>query len=400
MRAPDVARRAGTGLVGRLGAPRVLAVSAVVLATGAAVLFGLDLDRPASVVAAVVALPLTALVWRLHGVVHAVARAVERGARPAQLAGGRVEPDGASPDAALAGIERRLVGSFSRAQREVRLTHALVGELDESVQQTAARVASLDERVASLGRRVASVEARVVDVVQSEAGLRAAIDGVGETVTSEAQATRFAVHTVPQDVEASIQLRELIAARTILPPTGGWAIDARTLFVIAQAVRRRKPRYVVELGSGASTVWLGHLVKEYGGRLLSIEGEEAYAEIVRDSIREHGLESTVDLHVAPLADVIVDGETWRWYGDVPGRTAAPIEFLLVDGPAKATGPLARYPALPVLRPHLAPDALIALDDARRPDEREIVRRWLATTPGLEQLTTSADDLSLLRLGTE
>jgi hypothetical protein len=60
---------------------------------------------------------------------------------------------------------------------------------------------------------------------------------------------------------------------------------------------------------------------------------------------------------------------------------AAIELLVVDGPpAYAQGHgLARYPALPVLHDRLAPSATIILDDAERPGEREIIRRWQLET---------------------
>ena len=52
-----------------------------------------------------------------------------------------------------------------------------------------------------------------------------------------------------------------------------------------------------------------------------------------------------------------------------------IDLVFVDGPPGTTGPLARYPALPVLRDRCAPGARFILDDAARPDERTIINRW-------------------------
>ena len=41
----------------------------------------------------------------------------------------------------------------------------------------------------------------------------------------------------------------------------------------------------------------------------------------------------------------------------------------------SSGPLARYPALPLLRDRCAPGARFILDDAARPDEKAIINRW-------------------------
>jgi hypothetical protein len=71
----------------------------------------------------------------------------------------------------------------------------------------------------------------------------------------------------------------------------------------------------------------------------------------------------------------VAGRPRTWY-DLKGLSALdPIDLLVVDGPPFFVGALARYPALPLLWDRLAQDVTILLDDADRPDEREVVRRW-------------------------
>ena len=57
-------------------------------------------------------------------------------------------------------------------------------------------------------------------------------------------------------------------------------------------------------------------------------------------------------------------------------------MLVIDGPPETTGPLARYPAGPLLFPRLKPGASIFIDDAHRHDEKEAVARWLRERPDL------------------
>src|SRR5699024_11977254 len=57
-----------------------------------------------------------------------------------------------------------------------------------------------------------------------------------------------------------------------------------------------------------------------------------------------------------------------------------IELVVVDGPPQATGELARYPALPTLAEHLAPEARILFDDANRPDETRALEAWREAYP--------------------
>lgn len=49
-----------------------------------------------------------------------------------------------------------------------------------------------------------------------------------------------------------------------------------------------------------------------------------------------------------------------------------MELLLVDGPRRS---LNRYPAVPMLKEHLAHDGVVMLDDADRATEQETVELW-------------------------
>jgi hypothetical protein len=65
-------------------------------------------------------------------------------------------------------------------------------------------------------------------------------------------------------------------------------------------------------------------------------------------------------------------------------------MLVLDGPPQATREQARYPAGPLLFPHLAPQAAIFLDDAARADEAAIVQRWRQEFPALELSSLSCE----------
>lgn len=69
-----------------------------------------------------------------------------------------------------------------------------------------------------------------------------------------------------------------------------------------------------------------------------------------------------------------------WYDLREVAEAWKIDLLIVDGPPRATQPLARYPALPLLYERLSADARVVVDDAWREDEQEMVRRWLKQYP--------------------
>lgn len=153
-----------------------------------------------------------------------------------------------------------------------------------------------------------------------------------------------------------------------LPADDGWMLPPDMYGYLAALVRSQQPALLVECGSGASTVLLAALQTEHGGRVVSLEHEEQYVERTKRMLKDNSL--SADVHHCPLGQA----EQWQWYTDLPDL--GEIGMLVVDGPPARTARLARYPALPLLRDHLADDAVIVLDDTGRGDEREIVGRWI------------------------
>jgi predicted O-methyltransferase YrrM len=133
---------------------------------------------------------------------------------------------------------------------------------------------------------------------------------------------------------------------------------------------------VVELGSGTSTVWLAYAVQRYNGRLVSLEHDIRHAEKSRVRLHAHGLDAVAEVRDAPLNQIDVQDTEYDWYDPDALDDIERIDLLVVDGPPDSLGPFARYPALAALKPKLAPDATIVLDDVSRDDEQETVRRWL------------------------
>jgi predicted O-methyltransferase YrrM len=169
---------------------------------------------------------------------------------------------------------------------------------------------------------------------------------------------------------------------------GDYALTADAAAVLARQVALCRPNVVVELGSGVSTILVGKLLQEQGrGRIYSLDHDTAWAEETRKQIRAAGLQDQAEVLDAPLRRQEVDGQNFLWY-DIPPtvKDFAQIDLLIVDGPPQATDPggLPRYPALPMLLPQLSLNATIFIDDAGRPGETEMVRRWLERFPGWQK----------------
>ncbi|WP_461000646.1 class I SAM-dependent methyltransferase [Streptomonospora sediminis] len=185
------------------------------------------------------------------------------------------------------------------------------------------------------------------------------------------------------------ELRDHLDAAPFMPSLRGWAASPDVMRLLVRTIENHRPKLVVECGSGASSVWLGYALRQAGaGRLVALEHSEGYAELSRQLVRDHGLEDIVEVRYAPLADWSPDGDgtageqTQPWYDTAAVEDLKDIGLLFIDGPPEATASQARYPALPVLMPRCAPQAVVVLDDAGRPDERKMSKRWLHDFPDL------------------
>ncbi|GIG36098.1 class I SAM-dependent methyltransferase [Cellulomonas pakistanensis] len=157
---------------------------------------------------------------------------------------------------------------------------------------------------------------------------------------------------------------------------------------------------VFEYGSGASSVWLGRRVAE----VHSVEHHAGFAGVMRDVLRETGLQDVVDLiEVAPeeSAHPVVpstrrgeEGRDYRRYvhsiDEVPGE----FDLVVVDGRA-------RVACMQHAVRRLAPNGIVLFDDTQRPRYQSglassgmVVERHRGWVPSLPYPRESA----VLRLG--
>lgn len=185
-----------------------------------------------------------------------------------------------------------------------------------------------------------------------------------------------------RQLEVLQNLNAMLPAHDVLPATRGWAASPDLLMVLVDLVITRRPSLVVECGSGASTLWLALAMRrfEIKGRIIALDHEPVYADKTRDFLARHGVDDLAEVRDAPLESFGLDGETYSWYARRAWEDLTGIDLLFVDGPPAATGPKARYPALPLLSGSLSRSAAIVLDDLVVPDMQEVLRLWRAAHP--------------------
>ncbi len=176
---------------------------------------------------------------------------------------------------------------------------------------------------------------------------------------------------------AGINLR---SALPDLRQQGQWAITPDLCQLLITLVTENKPRVVVELGSGTSTVIIGAALREEGaGILYSFDHSEMWAKNTREAVKRHQLEGVVTVIDAPLEKL----GTQIWYQVSAFGELSEVDLLFIDGPPASINANARGPALEILYDKLSPNAVIVLDDSYRMDEQGIVEKWLRIFPDLE-----------------
>jgi hypothetical protein len=167
---------------------------------------------------------------------------------------------------------------------------------------------------------------------------------------------------------------------------------------ILNILDRDRRALTVELGAGASTHWIAAYLRHAGdgpGRqFVSLEHNEAFQAMVSQQLPP---EARAGVRLAPLEQYSIEGEEYRWYARAAWKDLAGIDFLLVDGPPGVTGPLARFPAVPLLWDALNDGAWVALDDYPRPDEQAISQRWLELKPGQLEFVLKDGRTALFRV---
>ena len=179
------------------------------------------------------------------------------------------------------------------------------------------------------------------------------------------------------DTRAAIELSKLGLPYLSWP---GSAIAPSGLITVLNDIDINSRTTVLEYGSGISTLYIAKILQKHGGKLVSIDQDEGWSNIVRSWIEDAQLEDVASLVVAPLTQCSHAVGNLSWYDEevvanaIIGRS---IDCILVDGPTayESGKELARYPALPVTYELMSERCSIFLDDINRPGEKEIVKRW-------------------------
>lgn len=161
-------------------------------------------------------------------------------------------------------------------------------------------------------------------------------------------------------------------------------MSAELALALERLVALVRPRAVLEFGAGTSSLVLARAVAGIGGgQLTSVDHMPRFARDAWDAVQRV---PAVDARLVPSrlrSTMRIEGVSYRFVDAGPALAGrAPFDLVFIDAPQFYYG---RDGTMHQAHPHLAPGALVVLDDAGRPGERRALRRWLRLYPGLVPL---------------
>jgi len=163
-----------------------------------------------------------------------------------------------------------------------------------------------------------------------------------------------------------------------LPNTRKMAASPDFIKLIVDIILQKKPKLVLELGSGVSSIFIAKaLEKNNEGRLLSIENDKDFALKTQNRIIQEKLNNYTQIITAPLVKQEIHHNDYLWYDiNFVNNFNDKIDILIVDGPPRKTNKNARYPAIPLLKKYFSKDIIIIVDDGNRSDDKNSTMKWV------------------------
>jgi predicted O-methyltransferase YrrM len=256
-------------------------------------------------------------------------------------------------------------------------------------------------REVALGEQLKALSRQLDDHAKAQRAREAADDerraAEAEQLEKERTKSRFERRHDFAQLEALVNLYVTYPPTARMPGLRGWAVSPDLLLVVVDLLRQRRPRVVVELGAGSSTVWLAHVVRQLGldTTVITLEHDPVWAEKVGSLLHAQGLGDRSQVRLAPLEPQDLPAGQWPWYAPAAWQDLAGVDLLLVDGPPGDVTKDARYPAVPLLASRLSDDAVVVMDDAARPAERRIAERWQSELESFQRLDVPVEKKAII-----
>lgn len=158
-----------------------------------------------------------------------------------------------------------------------------------------------------------------------------------------------------------------------------WSIEPGFAELLIHKILTERPKTVVDLGSGNSTLIMAMILKKLGyiHKIYSVDSEKKFLEETKNRLLAEGLITGKEIQLihAPIKNIKINQVIYKWYDFSNAKINEKIDLLIVDGPPGNLGKNIRYPAFHFFKEKMSENYSILLDDYNRPDEKEIVKLW-------------------------
>jgi len=173
-----------------------------------------------------------------------------------------------------------------------------------------------------------------------------------------------------QQIVSYLELRAILGYDHRIPPLRGWSISPDLALLLIRLLETKKPRSVLDLGSGFSTVICARYAKQSDATVISVDHNSHFAKQTRSLLKEWKLQDYARVITAKMA--------CGYYDLTPLlQEKLAFDFVVIDGPPAGAhrDPMVRGGLLPRYSDLLVPRAIIIMDDYKREGEQMVVSKW-------------------------
>jgi len=159
----------------------------------------------------------------------------------------------------------------------------------------------------------------------------------------------------------------------------GWAADPATTRSLLDHLLHRSARCVLHLGGGANALVLAQGVRAAGGRVVTLDHDERRAIRVRRTAADLGLDDVLEVHHAPIAQVVADHLAVTGIDASVLTDLDRVDAVVLDVPVHPGAP-ARVGVMAAVAPLLERPTRLVADDAFSDAMLETARLWTRAGP--------------------
>lgn len=152
---------------------------------------------------------------------------------------------------------------------------------------------------------------------------------------------------------------------------GKWSMEIESIEILCNYLETSKPAYILEFGSGLSTIILALYASKYNSLVVSIEQNDWVKFNIINRLKLIGIEEYVIFEKIYKNNNGSFSISQKCY--VMLKEKMQIEFALIDGPFGPPG--CREIAFSILRKILKTNLEWLMDDALRKEEMKILNKW-------------------------